>query len=347
SSERLTIDQNVHLIMPYHRCIDIARETRRGAQKIGTTGRGIGPCYEDRASRMGVRVADLLRMDSLLTRIEGVLEEKNSYLRDVLKSSDTVTLDEVRGYVDRAAQLLLPHIGNISVLVDDARRLEKRIVFEGAQGTLLDQTHGTIPYVTSSSTVTGAVLTGCGVGPRVIDHVLGVAKAYCTRVGEGPFPTELSNEIGERLRSIGGEFGTVTGRARRCGWFDGVLARKAVRLNGIDTLALTKLDVLSGLEKIEVCVSYRLNGKKCEDVPVLAEELAEVEPVYVTFDGWEEGLGDVRKWHQLPQNARFYLSSLSEIVGCDISIVSVGPERDSTIFAHGAKQLQNFISQQV
>ena len=343
TKERLIIDESVHLIMPYHKIIDIAREELRGKNRIGTTGRGIGPCYEDRANRSGIRLAELRYLPQVLERMEEVLELRNQYLKDVLKSDQQVAFAEVREYLERTADRLLPFMGNVGMMIAEAHKRERRIVFEGAQGTLLDQIHGAIPFVTSSSTLAGAVCSGVGVGPRTIDHILGVAKAYTTRVGSGPFPTEDTGVVGEYLQKKGNEFGTVTGRSRRCGWFDAVLLRKAVRLNGIDMLALTKLDVLSGLEKIQVCVNYLLDGKKVEDAPVLPSELERVEPQYVTFDGWEDNLSEVRKWHHLPQNARVYLSSLSEMVECDISMVSVGPERESTLFGHAAVSLQNFM----
>ncbi|MGA1191443.1 MAG: adenylosuccinate synthase [Bdellovibrionota bacterium] len=343
SEERLVIDESVHLIMPYHKTIDLAREELRGKNRIGTTGRGIGPCYEDRANRSGFRLAELKYLEATLARVEEVLELRNRYLKDVLRTNEQVGLSEVREYLERTAEKLLPFMGNVGMIVADAHKRERRIVFEGAQGTLLDQMHGTIPYVTSSSTLAGAVCSGVGVGPRTIDHILGVAKAYTTRVGSGPFPTEDTGDVGQYLQKKGHEFGTVTGRSRRCGWFDAVLLRKAVRLNGIDMLALTKLDVLSGLEKVKVCVNYLLDGQKVEDAPVLSDELERVEPQYVTFEGWEDDLSGIKKWHHLPQNARVYLSSLSEMVECDISMVSVGPERESTLFGHAAVPLQNFI----
>lgn len=344
---RLLVDQNTHLIMPYQRAIDIAREARAGSGKIGTTGRGIGPCYEDRANRTGVRVCELYNIQSLMERLKPIIFERNIYLKEVLKSEVEILERDVLRYLNDAASLLIPHIANISLKVSAAYAAEKRIVFEGAQGTLLDQIHGTIPYVTSSNTIAGAVLTGCGVGPRTIDHILGVVKAYCTRVGEGPFPTEESGKIGDYLREVGHEFGTVTGRARRCGWFDAVLVKEAVRLNGVDSLALTKLDVLSGLDAIKVCIGYELDGVKCVQVPPLASELAKIKPIYVEFAGWKEDITGIRKWYNLPQNAKVYLSSLAEMVGCDISMVSVGPGREATIYAHGSMHLKNFIKNEL
>ncbi len=341
--ERIIIDRDTHLITPYHVALDEARERSRGADKIGTTGRGIGPAYEDRANRTGIRMAELLNMEELEQKILKNVEEKNRYLTGALGATEEVSADEVISFLKRAADRLIPHIGNVSLLIEQARKLEKRIIFEGAQGTLLDQMHGTLPYVTSSHTLSGAVFTGCGIGPRSLDSVLGVAKAYCTRVGEGPFPTELHDDTGEQLRTKGGEIGTTTGRPRRCGWFDAVAMKRAVRLNGFDSLAITKLDVLSGLEQIKVCINYRLDGSKVEDVPSLSSELAKVEPEYITFDGWEDDLTGIRKWHHLPAEARFYLATLAEIVACPISLVSVGPERSSTIFSSTASFVSNFM----
>ncbi len=343
-ADRLVIDRDAHLILPYHEILDKAREEKRGDSKIGTTGRGIGPAYEDRASRNGVRAADLAELETLRKRLSEIVEERNLYLKYVLQSPQTVQFEEVWKVVETAAEIVLPRLGNVSLLLDEARKHEKRIVFEGAQGTLLDQVHGTLPYVTSSNTIAGAALTGCGIGPGSIDYVLGVAKAYCTRVGGGPFPTEVEGEMGELLRTRGGEFGTTTGRARRCGWFDAVAMKRAVRLNGMDGIALTKLDVLSGIPKIKVCIKYHLDGEKCEDVPALFTELDRVEPEYVEFDGWEEDISKARKWHHLPQSTRFYVSSISEIIGCPVAILGVGPERSSTLFSKSATFVENFVA---
>jgi adenylosuccinate synthase len=344
SPERLIIDRDAHLILDYHIAFDKAGEAQRGQGKIGTTGRGIGPAYEDRATRCGVRFADFFAPKELEQRLREQVELKNRYLRHVLDSGEQIDFVGLWDNVCRAVEKLLPHVGNVSLLLHSALLREERVVFEGAQGTLLDQIHGTIPYVTSSNTLAGAVTTGVGIGPGAIDHVLGVAKAYCTRVGSGPFPTELHDDIGGKLRQLGGEFGTVTGRPRRCGWFDAVGMRRAVRLNGIDSMAITKLDVLSGFDEIKLCINYYLDGRKLDDLPALASDLDRVEPEYVTLQGWKEDLRSVTKWHLLPAAARLYLSTLAETMGCPISMVSVGPDRKSTIFSGtGAAYIRNFM----
>jgi len=343
SNERLIIDRDAHLILRYHELVDVAREQKKGKNKIGTTGRGIGPAYEDRASRSGVRFAELFHLESLEAKVRSNVEEKNLYLKHVLGSDEQLEFSEVWDVITESARIFLPYIGNVSQVIDIAIRADMRVVFEGAQGTLLDQVHGTLPFVTSSSTLSGAALTGCGVGPKHIQHVLGVAKAYTTRVGEGPFPTELHDQTGDALREKGKEFGTTTGRPRRCGWFDGLAIRRAVRLNGIDSLTITKLDVLSGLEKLKICINYHFEGKKLDDVPSLSGELESVEPEYIELPGWQDDISGVRKWHHLPAEARFYLSTLSEIAGCPISVVSVGPERESTLFSSGASFVKNFL----
>ncbi|MBN8548461.1 MAG: adenylosuccinate synthase [Deltaproteobacteria bacterium] len=344
SPSRLVIDANAHLILSYHSAIDKAREEAKGVNKIGTTGRGIGPAYEDRASRSGVRLAELFALEDLKPKVLDNVNERNEYLSAVLKSSVRVDFKEVWSSIERAAEALCPHVGNVSLLVHEALKRGERVVFEGAQGALLDQSFGTFPYVTSSHTISGAALTGTGVGPGAIDYVVGVAKAYCTRVGSGPFPTELLDTLGDAIREKGGEYGTTTGRPRRCGWFDCVAMRRAIRLNGANSLVITKLDVLSGIEKIRVCIGYSLDGKKIEDIPALAGEYAKVVPVYIELDGWKENLSGITKWHQLPANARLYLSTLSEILACPISVVSVGAERASTLFSSGAEFLKSFVS---
>ncbi len=344
-SERFVVDRDAHLIMGYHQAIDQARELQKGDAKIGTTGRGIGPAYEDRATRCGIRVAELRDLPQLKNKIRSNVDRCNLYLKHVLQSEIQVSYDDTWASIERAAELLMPFIGNVSKLIDDALHAGKRVIFEGAQGTLLDQMHGTIPYVTSSNTIAGAVTTGTGIGPKHIDYVLGVAKAYATRVGSGPFPTELNDQTGDYLVDRGHEFGTTTGRRRRCGWFDAVAMKRSVRLNGIDSLAITKLDVLSGLDKIKVCIRYHLDGKEVDDVPSLESELDRVTVDYIELDGWQEDLTAVRKWHDLPPAARLYLSTLSEILGCHISMVSVSPERESTLFPSSADFLKSFIGQ--
>lgn len=341
--ERLIIDREAHLIMGYHSAIDIAREEMKGKNKIGTTGRGIGPAYEDRAARCGVRIADLLGMEELKERLKETVSEKDAYLRSVLKSANGADFEQEWQALQKAASFFAPYIGNVSLLLDGAVRRGEKIVFEGAQGTLLDQAYGTFPFVTSSSTISGAVTTGCGVGPKCLDYVLGVAKAYCTRVGSGPFPTELHDALGDSIRERGAEFGTVTGRPRRCGWFDAVAMKRAVRLNGIDSLAITKLDVLSGLPKLKICIRYKLNGQELNDMPALASEVERIEADYIEMEGWKGDLGGATKWHHLPPQARLYLSTISEIIGCPISIASVGAERQSTLFSSSATFVRNFV----
>ena len=340
---RLVLDRDAHLILEYHKLVDAAREESLGEGKIGTTGRGIGPAYEDRAARTGIRMAELLVLPELERKLEQYVEAKNAYLA-LFKGSARVEFERVRATLRRAAELLGPHIGNVSMLVHEALHRGQRVVFEGAQGTLLDQVHGTVPFVTSSNTIAGGATTGVGVGPKALDYVLGVVKAYTTRVGSGPFPTELHGEQGDRIRERGHEFGTVTGRPRRCGWFDAVAIKRAVRLNGIDSMAVTKLDVLSGCDKIRICIRYHMDGRELDDVPSLASELDRVVPDYIELDGWKEDLSGVRKWHQLPPAARLYLSTISEIIGCPITVVSVGPDRNSTLFSSHAGYVRNFVS---
>ena len=344
SPSRLIIDRDAHLVLDHHVAVDQAREIAKGKDKIGTTGRGIGPCYEDRAARVGVRFADLLALSELKPRLEDVVRERNEYLALVLRSDAKIDFTQMWSRLEAATERLAPYIGNGSLVIDTALRGGARVVFEGAQGTLLDQVFGTVPFVTSSNTIAGAVTTGCGVGPKLIDHVLGVAKAYSTRVGSGPFPTELHDSIADQIRTVGAEFGTITGRPRRCGWFDAVAMKRAARLNGLDSLAITKLDVLSGLKKLKICIRYTIDGKEVEDVPALASQIERVVPQYIELDGWEDTLQNAHKWHHLPAEARLYLSTVAEIIGCPVSIASVGPERESTIFSSGAAYIKNFVN---
>jgi adenylosuccinate synthase len=339
---RLVIDRDAHLILPYHIALDNAREARAGKNKIGTTGRGIGPAYEDRAGRCGVRFADLFLLDELKLRLADLVAQKNDYLAKVL-GADSIDFNTVWESVEQAVRELKDYVGNVSLILDGALKSGSKIVFEGAQGTLLDQTHGTVPFVTSSHTLAGAATTGCGVGAKYLDHVLGVAKAYCTRVGSGPFPTIMDEPIAHQVREKGGEYGTVTGRPRACGWFDAVAMRRAVRLNGIDSVAITKLDVLSGFEKIKVCVKYLLDGREIEDVPAIASEVDRIAPHYIEFDGWAGNFTGVTKWHHLPAEVRFYLTTIGEIIGAPVTIASIGAERESTIFSSGASFVRTFV----
>lgn len=329
---RLLIDRNAQLILPHHVLIDQEREAARGSSRIGTTGRGIGPAYEDRAARCGVRMAELKYPDALKQKVADIVDHSNKYLRHVVGSEKSLEVAHVWEEIQRATEVLLPHIANGSRIIDEALSDHAAVVFEGAQGTLLDQVFGTVPFVTSSHTIAAAAGTGCGIGANRLDYVLGVAKAYCTRVGSGPFPTELNDETGQRIRDTGAEYGTVTGRARRCGWFDAVALRYAVRVNGIDSIALTKLDVLSGIKPLRVATGYRLKGKKLDDVPALSSEYDAVEIEYEEFEGWDEDLQGIRNWEDLPAAARAYVNALEKQIECGVSVVSVGADRDATLF---------------
>jgi adenylosuccinate synthase len=343
SPERVFIDREANVILPYHAALDQAREAALGDKKIGTTGRGIGPAYEDRAARTCIRIADFQDRSALRDKFMKNVEQKNLLLKNIFGSTTLIQAEEAWRELSAAADKLMPLIANGSLILDKALARDERVIFEGAQGTFLDTTFGTVPFVTSSSTLAGAATVGCGIGPKRIDYVLGVAKAYATRVGAGPFPTEDHGEKGALIRERGAEFGTVTGRPRRCGWFDAVSIKRAVRLNGIDSLALTKLDVLSGVGPIKVCVKYLLDGKELEDMPALVSELERVEPQYIELEGWEGDLTQIKKWHKLPAAARLYLSTISEIVGCSVTIASVGAERESTLFSSGASFVKNFV----
>ncbi|NEO83747.1 MAG: adenylosuccinate synthase [Spirulina sp. SIO3F2] len=341
STQNLYISQTAHVTMPYHRLIDQASEDRRGDQKIGTTKRGIGPTYADKSERTGIRVIDLVEPEGFEERIAWAVNYKNEVLETLygIERLDPKTVvEQYRGYADR----LRPHVVDSSLTIDEAVRGRKNILFEGAQGTLLDLDHGTYPYVTSSNPISGGACVGAGVGPTIIDRVIGVAKAYTTRVGEGPFPTELHDEIGEILGDRGAEFGTTTGRRRRCGWFDAVIGRYAVRINGLDCLAVTKLDVLDGLEEIKVCVAYRIGDEVCHHLPSSARRFAKCEPIYKTLPGWKQPTTECRTLEDLPKEALSYLKFLAELMKVPIAIVSLGASRDQTIIVedpiHGPKR---------
>jgi adenylosuccinate synthase len=341
STSNLLISETAHITMPYHRLIDQASEERRGSHKIGTTGRGIGPTYADKSERTGIRVLDLMEPQELREQLEWTINYKNVILEKLynlppLDAEQVVT--EYLGYAER----LRPYVVDSSLKIYDAIQRRRNILFEGAQGTLLDLDHGTYPYVTSSNPVAGGACVGTGLGPTMIDRVIGVAKAYTTRVGEGPFPTELDGEVGELLCSRGAEFGTTTGRKRRCGWFDGVIGRYAVRINGMDCLAVTKLDVLDELEEIKVCVAYEIDGKRCEHFPSNARRFNQCRPIYSTMPGWQQSTSECRSWQNLPKQAQDYLRFLAELMEVPIAIVSLGPSRDQTIILedpiHGPKR---------
>jgi adenylosuccinate synthase len=327
--EELRISERAHLILPYHKAIDLARERLRGQGKIGTTGRGIGPAYEDKMARIGIRLVDLLEEDTFREKLSANLEEKNAYLRAIL-GEDAFDFDAIFDSYRRIGERLRPHVTDTSRLLDREIRDGKRVLFEGAQGTMLDVDHGTYPFVTSSNCISGAVLSGSGIGPGLLGRSLGITKAYTTRVGSGPFPTELEGAIGDRLRRDGDEYGATTGRPRRCGWFDAVLVRQSVRLSGLDGLAITKLDVLAGLDPIRVCVAYRSAGATIDQIPASARALAQVEPVYEDLPGFDAVSGAGRL-EELPANARRYLDRIAELTGAPVRIVSVGARREATI----------------
>ncbi|MZQ74750.1 MAG: adenylosuccinate synthase [Peptoclostridium sp.] len=328
-TDNLMIDERAHVIFPYHKSLDILSEQRRGSEDIGTTRRGIGPCYRDKTDRMGIRICDMLS-DSFKEKLEGNVAFQNKLIRAVYDSDGFDFQEMYDKYIGYAEQIR-KYVSDTSITVFDAIKNGKKVLFEGAQGTLLDLDYGTYPYVTSSNPVAGGVCTGTGVGPTMINDVVGVVKAYTTRVGKGPFPTELFDEDGERMRTVGHEFGTTTGRSRRCGWFDAVILRYAVRINGLTSMALTKLDVMSGFEKIKVCVGYRKGDIVLTEFPASIEELAKCEPVFEELDGWNEDITSVRSFDELPENAKKYVSRIEELCGVKASIVAVGPKRDQTM----------------
>ncbi|NJD37865.1 MAG: adenylosuccinate synthase [Geobacter sp.] len=325
----LLLSESLHIIMPYHKAIDIAREAQSGDKKIGTTGRGIGPCYEDKIGRRGIRLMDLVDPVVFSRKLRENLEEKNAILERL--GEEPLNYNEIyRAYQDHA-QTLKQYMADTALVLDKSLKAGKKLLFEGAQGTLLDVDHGTYPFVTSSSTCAGGAATGSGVSPRQIDQVIGISKAYVTRVGSGPFPTELLDATGEKLRQIGGEFGATTGRPRRCGWFDAMVIRYAVRINGLTGIALTKLDVLSDFDTIKVCTGYTFEGQALETLPARLETFENCVPVYEELPGWKTDITGVRSFDQLPENAQKYVRRLEELSGCPIVMVSVGPRRDQTI----------------
>jgi len=331
STASLRISPRAHVILPYHKSMDMAEEERKGSNKIGTTCRGIGPAYTDKSSRVGIRMVELIDRKELSEKLHDVVELKNIILSKVYESRDCFDPDEILATYGAYGERLKKYVGDVSLLVNKAIDEGKKVLFEGAQGTLLDIDHGTYPYVTSSSPVAGAACLGAGLGPTKINTVLGVAKAYITRVGEGPFPTELHDELGEHIRQRGHEFGTTTGRPRRCGWYDSVIARYSLRINGLSYLAITKLDVLTGLETLKICTGYRHNGQIITEFPDSLKTLARCEPVYEEFPGWQEDLTGVENFNDLPQNARDYLRHLEELSGLPVAMVGVGPGRTQTL----------------
>ena len=328
--EQLRISEQAHVIMPYHKLIDQARERLRGEGMIGTTGRGIGPAYEDKVARIGIRFVDLLEEDTFREKLQRNIEEKNFYLKAILKEK-ALDFDKIHVSYGHYREKLRKFVTNTGLLLDQEMRAGKRVLFEGAQGTLLDVDHGTYPYVTSSSTVTGGACSGSGVGPQHIQQVIGISKAYTTRVGSGPFPTELNGPDGETLRREGAEFGATTGRSRRCGWFDAVGVRHAVRMNGMTGIALTKLDVLTGFKKIPICTAYRYESKDLYEFPASSKVMHGAQPVYEELAGWEAPLDDARHFSDLPVAAQKYVRRIEDVVGTNIILVSVGPGREQTI----------------
>ena len=326
----LKISEIAHLIMPYHKAIDLARERLRGEGRIGTTGRGIGPTYEDKMARVGIRFADLLDERVFAEKLQHNLEEKNIYL-DTLLKEQPLDYQQIFDAYRRLRDRLAPHVTNTSRYLYEAITQGRKVLFEGAQGTMLDVDHGTYPYVTSSNTIAGAVCTGAGIAPQQIQNVIGISKAYTTRVGSGPFPTEEFGPEGEKLRRDGGEFGTVTGRPRRCGWFDAVVVRTAARLSGLSSMAITKIDVLSGLSTIRVCTGYTYQGQEYDEVPASTHTLENVTPRYEELPGWTEPLTHIRSLDALPHNARRYVERLEELVGVPVKMISVGAGREETI----------------
>jgi adenylosuccinate synthase len=323
---RIVVSDKAHLILPYHRDLDLLSEARRGERKIGTTSRGIGPAYEDKIARRGIRVGDLADPAALEQNVRANVDARNRLVQDTTMDAADVLAD-----LATHAERLKPWVRDVSLMLSEAMKRGQAILFEGAQGTLLDIDHGTYPYVTSSNASVGGVCTGLGVPPKSIGAVLGVVKAYTTRVGEGPFPTELTSDMGNLLRDSGNEYGSVTGRPRRCGWYDAVAARYGVRINGLDALALTKLDVLDGVDTLEICTSYKCGGRTLTEFPSDLSQLAACTPIYESMPGWKAATKGVRRFEELPEAARKYIARLEEVSGVRAAIVSTGSERDDTI----------------
>jgi adenylosuccinate synthase len=327
--ENLRIAENATLILPLHRELDQLREAAAGEGRIGTTGRGIGPAYEDKVGRRAIRAQDLKNLNTLAPKIDRLLVHHNALRRGLGQAE--ISKDQLMRELTEIAPKILPHVDVVWALLDRERKAGKRILFEGAQGALLDVDHGTYPFVTSSNTVAAQAATGSGIGPGAIGYVLGLAKAYTTRVGSGPFPTELNDEIGERLGQRGQEFGVVTGRKRRCGWFDACLVRQVARVSGLDGIALTKLDVLDGFAEINVCVAYDLDGQRIDSLPAGQNAQARVKPIYQTFDGWTQSTRGARSWSSLPAQAVKYVKAIEELIECPVALLSTSPEREDTI----------------
>ena len=337
NTSKLVISTNAHLITPYHRTIDKVSERFLGKAKIGTTGRGIGPAYADKISRIGIRVQDLFDRSILEQKLEGALHDKNQVLTKVFNRKNMAVAEILEEYL-AYAEILRPYIADTSLLLDKALKAGKTVLLEGSQGTLLDVDHGTYPFVTSSNPTAGGACTGSGIGPKAITRVIGIVKAYTTRVGSGPFPTELLDDDGDTLRTIGHEYGTTTGRNRRCGWYDAPIARYAVRINGLTDFFLTKLDVLTGWEKIPVCVAYDVDGTRHDELPASQTDFHHAKPIYEYLPGWKEDISKARTITDLPKNAQDYVKYLEEISGAPMSAIGVGPGRDETIVTNFFKK---------
>jgi adenylosuccinate synthase len=335
--ENLFLSDRAQLILPYHRRLEALSEERLGSKKIGTTCRGIGPAYEDKMGRRGLRIGDLRHPGPLREKLEFLVAEKNDWISARGGQPDQ-KVDEIESLLNRFKKVALPHITDASLLVNQAIKKGKSVLFEGAQATLLDIDHGTYPFVTSSNATAGGACTGIGVSPKAIDHIIGVSKAYITRVGSGPLPTEMLGDLGNEVRELGKEYGASTGRPRRCGWFDSVVVRYANRVNGLDALAITKLDVLDTLKEIKVCTRYRYKGEAVEEFPGELSTLEECEPEYRTVPGWEKSTAGTKRAADLPKNARLYIELLEELCQVPVELVSTGPDRDSTIVDMGREQ---------
>lgn len=329
--DRLKIAPTCPLILPYHIALDQAREASRGKSKIGTTGRGIGPAYEDKVARRAIRVVDLLHPEKLVEKLEAVLAYYNVQLQH-LHHAEPVKLEDVMAVIEKVAPRITPMITDVSRVLNEKNCKGESLLFEGAQGTLLDIDYGTYPFVTSSNCLAGAASAGAGVGPQMLDYVLGIVKAYTTRVGSGPFPTELFDEVGAGLAERGHEFGSVTGRARRCGWFDAAALKRSIQVNGISGMCITKLDVMDGVENINICVGYELpDGSKTDILPCGSDAVETCKPIYETMPGWSESTFGVKEYDKLPENAKAYLKRIEEVCGAPVAIVSTGPDREETI----------------
>ena len=330
-TSNIKVSDRAHVVFPYHKELDALAEEARGANKIGTTKKGIGPCYMDKTERSGIRICDLMDKEIFAQKLKLQIDAKNKLVQGVYEKEAMFDFETIYNEYLGYAEIIRQYVADTSVIVYDAIKAGKKVLFEGAQGTLLDLDLGTYPYVTSSHPTSGGFAIGAGVGPNMIKDVVGIVKAYTTRVGEGPFVTELDNEIGERIRTQGREFGTVTGRARRCGWFDAVIVKYAARVNGITSISFMLLDVLSGFDKINICIGYKMGDKIITDFPASLEDLAKCEPVYEVLDGWNDDLTKVEKYEDLPENAKKYIARIEELVGVSIDMVSVGPNRAQTI----------------